>query len=167
MPELARLDAGHEPALLRFERENRAYFTRFISDRGDDYFAEFAARHAALLAEQAAGEHHLHVLIDDDGTVLGRFNLVNIADGTAELGFRVAERVAGRGVATAAVAQICDLARDTYGLQRLVAIAALTNTGSLTVLRRNDFIPAGELQFMGKPCLRHVRTLMGVAAPAR
>jgi ribosomal-protein-alanine N-acetyltransferase len=72
VPELQRLDVHHAAALLRFERENRAYFARSVPDRGDDYFAGFTARHAALLAEQAAGRHHFHVLVDDDGVVLAR-----------------------------------------------------------------------------------------------
>ncbi|GIF67956.1 hypothetical protein Ais01nite_59910 [Asanoa ishikariensis] len=160
MPDLQRLNAGHAAALLRFERENRAYFVRFISDRGDAYFTDFAARHADLLAAQTAGLDHFHLLIDDDGeTVLGRFNLVDVADGSAELGFRVAEHAAGRGVATDAVRQVCDLARDSYGLRRLVASAALDNPGSLTVLRRNGFTPVGEVVLPGRPGLRHIRDL--------
>ncbi|SNT62209.1 ribosomal-protein-alanine N-acetyltransferase [Asanoa hainanensis] len=167
MPELHRLAAGHADALLRFERENRAYFTRFISDRGDAYFAEFAARHADLLAAQAAGSDHLHLLIDDDGqTVLGRFNLVDVADGSAELGYRVAEHASGRGVATDTVRQVCDLARDSYGLRRLFASAALDNHGSLTVLRRNGFTPIGEVDLPGRPGLRHIRDLQPAASPA-
>ncbi|MFG1955235.1 hypothetical protein [Micromonospora sp. NPDC048830] len=59
MPEPHRLAEHHAPALLRFERENRAYFARSVPDRGDAYFAGFAARHAALLAEQAAGLCHM------------------------------------------------------------------------------------------------------------
>jgi [ribosomal protein S5]-alanine N-acetyltransferase len=167
MPELQRLDASHATALLQFERENRAYFTRFISDRGDDYFAEFAARHAALLAEQATGQGHFHVLIDDDGAILGRFNLVDVADGSAELGFRLAEHATGRGLATAAVREVCALARDNYGLDRLVAIAALTNAGSLGVLHRNDFIPTGEVYAHGTQCLHHIRDLEPTAASTR
>jgi ribosomal-protein-alanine N-acetyltransferase len=161
MPDLQRLAAGHAAALLRFEQENRAYFVRSISDRGDAYFADFATRHADLLADQAAGLHHFHLLIDDDGdTVLGRFNLVDVANGTAELGFRVAEHASGRGVATDAVRRVCDLARDTYGLRRLVASAALDNPGSLTVLRRNGFIPVGDVVLAGRPGLRHFRDLL-------
>lgn len=47
MPELQRLAARHAPALLHFEQENRAYFARSAPDRGDDYFAEFAAGSAS------------------------------------------------------------------------------------------------------------------------
>ncbi|MEU3454906.1 GNAT family N-acetyltransferase [Micromonospora sp. NPDC006766] len=160
MPELQRLDARHASALLRFERENRTYFARFVPDRGDDYFAEFAARHAALLAEQAAGECHFHVLVDDDGGVLGRFNLVDVADGSAELGYRVAEQATGRGLAQEGVRRVCDLAREEYGLRRLVASAALANPGSLAVLRRTGFVPVGEVLLDGQPGLRHIRDLV-------
>jgi [ribosomal protein S5]-alanine N-acetyltransferase len=157
--ELQRLDVHHATALLRFERENRAYFARSVPDRGDEYFAGFAARHAELLAEQAAGRHHFHVLVDDDGAVLGRFNLVDVSDGAAELGFRVAERVTGRGVAKDGVRRTCELARDEYGLRRLVASATLENAASLAVLRRTGFTPVGEVLLDGRPGLRHVREL--------
>ncbi|MFR9778560.1 GNAT family N-acetyltransferase [Micromonospora sp. MS34] len=161
MPELQRLDARHAPALLRFERENRAYFARYVPDRGDDYFTGFAARHAALLAEQATGRCHFHLLIDDDGSVLGRFNLVDVADGSAELGYRVAELATGRGVAGDGVRRVSELARDAYGLRRLVASAALANPASLAVLRRAGFVPDGEVLLSGQPGLRHVLDLAG------
>lgn len=163
MPELQRLAAHHAPALLHFEQENRAYFARSVPDRGDDYFAEFDARHAALLAEQAAGTCHFHVLVDDDGAVLGRFNLVDVADGSAELGYRVAERAAGRGLAQDGVRRVCALAREKYALRRLIASAALANPASLAVLRRTGFTPTGEVLLSGQPGLRHV---LDLAAPA-
>lgn len=158
MPELQRLAARHAAALLRFERENRTYFARSVPDRGDDYFADFAARHAALLAEQAAGACHFHLLVDD-GTVLGRFNLVDVADGSAELGYRVAERATGRGLAQQGVRRLCELARDRYGLRRLVASAALANPASLAVLRRTGFVPADEILLDGQPGRRHMLDL--------
>ena len=142
--DLQRLDARHAAAVLRFERENRQWFARTVPDRGDAYFADFTARHAALLAEQEAGVCHFHVLVGEDGAVLGRFNLVDAADGVAELGFRVAERAAGRGVATDGVRRVCTLARTDYGLTRLVAEAARDNPGSLAVLRRTGFRPVDE-----------------------
>lgn len=95
-----------------------------------------------------------HVLVDRDGTVLGRFNLVDAADGVAELGFRVAERVAGRGVATEGVRRVCPLARTEYGLTRLVAKADRDNAGSLAVLRRSGFRPVGEVVGAGRTDLR-------------
>jgi len=107
---LQRLRAGHAPAVLAFELANRAYFAASISDRGDEFYDQFTERHNALLAEQEAGTGAFYVLVAEDGSVLGRFNLYRLQDGTAELGYRVAERVAGRGVATAAVRELCRLA---------------------------------------------------------
>lgn len=161
--DLQLLDARHADAVLRFELDNRAFFARSISDRGDDYFTEFAARHAALLAEQATGRCRFHVLVDAGGAVLGRFNLVDLADGRAELGFRLAERAGGRGVATETVGRLLRIARDEYGLHRLVASAALDNDGSRNVLRRNGFVPVGDVVLNGRPGLRHVRNLVGEA----
>ncbi|GIE31045.1 hypothetical protein Ait01nite_040900 [Actinoplanes italicus] len=136
---LVRLHEDHAPALLEFEVANRAWFARSIPDRGDAYFAEFDARHAALLAEQATGLCHFHVLVDEAGAIVGRFNLVDVAEGGAELGFRMAERSTGRGLAKLGVRRICDAARDEYGLQWLNARARPWNTGSLGVLRSTGF----------------------------
>jgi hypothetical protein len=88
VPELQRLRAGHAPAVLAFERANRGYFAAFISDRGDEFFDQFTERHSALLAQQEAGAGVYYVLVAEDGSVLGRFNLVLAGDGTAELGYR-------------------------------------------------------------------------------
>lgn len=165
MPRLQLLRPGHAAALLAFERENRAYFAMSIPDRGDDYFTHFAARHAELLTEQAAGLHFFHLLVDDDGEVLGRFNLVDVADGRAELGYRVAERAAGRGLATAGVREACALAAAEYGLTGLRARTTLDNTASRTVLARTGFTPCGEIELSGRPGLRFERSLEDEASP--
>ncbi len=58
-------------AVLSFERENRACFAASIPDRGDEFFEHFADRHHELLARQEAGTCIFHVLVGDDGAVLG------------------------------------------------------------------------------------------------
>jgi ribosomal-protein-alanine N-acetyltransferase len=143
MPELQRLSADHAPAVLAFELANRAYFAAFISDRGDEFFDHFAERHSALLAEQEAGAGAFYVLVAEDGSVLGRFNLVFARDGTAELGYRVAQHVAGRGVATATVRELCRLAAARHGLRTLRAATSLENAASQKVLAKAGFVPAG------------------------
>ncbi|WP_030942186.1 GNAT family N-acetyltransferase [Streptomyces sp. NRRL S-646] len=143
MPELKRLHAGHAPAVLAFELANRAYFAASITDRGDDYFEQFTDRYDALLAEQEAGICAFHVLVAEDGSVLGRFNLVDIEDHGAELGYRVAEHVAGRGVATATVQELCRLAADRHGLRTLRAATAHQNVASQKVLTKAGFVPVG------------------------
>ena len=151
MPALELLRPDHAPALLAFEQENRAYFAASIPDRGDEFFAEFAARHAELLTSQAAGTDYFHVLVTEDGEIVGRMNLVAVADGSAELGYRIAEKAAGHGVATAAVREIRDLAASQYGLTTLRARVTLDNPASYTVLERNGFVPVGELTLNDKP----------------
>jgi [ribosomal protein S5]-alanine N-acetyltransferase len=143
VPELQRLRADHAPAILAFELANRAYFAASVSDRGDEFFDQFTDRHRALLAEQEAGHGAFYVLVADDGSVLGRFNLYELTDDTAVLGYRVGQDVAGRGVATAAVRELCGLAAAQYGLRTLTAATSHDNAASQKVLARAGFIPVG------------------------
>ena len=143
MPQLQRLRSDHAPAVLTFELANRAYFAASVSDRGDEFFEHFTERLAALLAEHEAGTGAFHVLVADDGSVLGRFNLVFTGNGTAELGYRVAQNVAGRGVATATVRELCQLAAARYGLRTLRAATSRQNAASQKVLAKAGFVPAG------------------------
>lgn len=161
MVRLERLRADHADALPAFERENRAYFTRTIPDRGDAYFepAVFAARHQALLAAQGLGTCHFHVLLDDEGRLIGRNNLVDVEHGGAELGCRVGESAAGKGVATAAVGAVCGPAATAYALTELTAVTTLDNLSSRAVLERNSFSPTGELMVGGRPGIACRRAL--------
>ncbi|MEU1485845.1 GNAT family N-acetyltransferase [Streptomyces sp. NPDC005752] len=143
MPELKRLHAEHAPAVLAFELANRTYFASSVSDRGDDFFDRFADRYSALLDEQESGVCAFYVLVAEDGSVLGRFNLYDLEDGTARLGYRVAERVTGRGVATATIRELCWMAAATHGLRTLRAAAAHDNAASGKVLTRAGFVPVG------------------------
>ena len=143
MPELQLLRADHAPALLAFELANRAYFAASISDRGDDFYEHFAARHSELLAKQDEGIGAYYLLVAEDGSVAGRFNLTFVDDGVAELGYRVGQDFAGRGVATAAVREICQLAAERYGLRTLRAATSLANVASAKVLAKAGFGPVG------------------------
>jgi ribosomal-protein-alanine N-acetyltransferase len=165
VPELQLLRSEHASALLVFERENRDYFAATISDRGDDYFARFDERHRDLLAEQDAGLCYFHVLVRAAGDVVGRVNLFDVADGCAVLGYRMAERVAGRGVATSAVREVCGLAAGRYGLTALRAATTLDNAASRAVLARTGFVVTGETRISGRPGLTYPRGLGDFAAP--
>ena len=143
MPELQRLDAGHAPAVLAFERANRAWFAASISDRGDEFFAQFSDRFQALLADQEAGRAAYHVLLADDGSVLGRFNLIFTGDGGANLGYRVAQQAAGRGVATATVRELCQRAAASYGLRTCGRPPPTPTPRPGRCWLRAGFVPAG------------------------
>ncbi|MFF1443124.1 GNAT family N-acetyltransferase [Streptomyces sp. NPDC058295] len=159
MPELKQLHAGHAPAVLAFELANRAYFAASVSDRGDEYYDRFTDRYSALLAEQEAGICAFYVLVGEDGSILGRFNLYDLKDGTAELGYRVAQHVAGRGVATTTVRELCRLAAARHGLRTLRAGTSRENVASQKVLTKAGFAPAGPADLGGKPGTWYQRDL--------
>ncbi|MEU7581306.1 GNAT family N-acetyltransferase [Streptomyces sp. NPDC041068] len=161
MPQLQLLRADHAPALLAFEEANRTHFAASVPDRGDAYFRDFAARHEALLAEQADGVCFFHVLVGDGGEILGRVNLIDVTDGVAELGYRIAEKASGRGLATRAVRQVCDLAVTAYGLTGLRAETTHDNPGSHAVLTRTGFVPVGDIVLDGRPGTRYTLTFGG------
>lgn len=155
MFELQRLRRDHAAAVLDFERANRAYFAESISDRGDDFYQNFAERYSALLAEQEAGSRIFHVLVHDHRAVVGRFNLSDLDDGTAEVGYRVAQRVSGRGVATSGLRSLCRIAREEYGLRTLRAVAGNENVASQRVLAKAGFVAIGPAEADGRQGTRY------------
>jgi len=157
--ELHRLSGAHLEAVLAFERENRAYFSSSVRDRGDAFFETFASRHDAFLAEQEAGVCAFYVLVDRDGSIAGRFNLYDLADGAARVGYRVAEHVAGHGVATEALRDLCQKAATDHGLRRLSAETSTANLASQRVLEKAGFTAAGRCTVAGKPGLNFTLAL--------
>lgn len=151
VPHLQRLQPDHASEVLAFELANRTYFAASISDRGDAFFDEFSERYDELLAEGEARGDAYYVLVGDDGSVLGSFNLRNIEDDTAEVGYRVAERVAGRGVATAGLQELCRLAASEHGVRKLRARATHENVASQRVLVKAGFVAVGEADVAGRP----------------
>ena len=118
-----------------------------------------------MLAEQEAGIGAFYVLVAGDDSVLGRFNLIFAEDGAAELGYRVAQHVAGRGVATAAVRELCRLAAARHGLRTLRAATSRENVASQKVLVKAGFVPAGPADpahLGGKPGTWYQRALAAV-----
>jgi [ribosomal protein S5]-alanine N-acetyltransferase len=134
------LDADHADAVLAFELENREFFARTVSDRGDGFFSDYASHHELLLKEQSLGTCRFHVLVDGNGAVLGRLNLYDLMQGTADLGYRIAERATGKGVATAGVLKLCEVSAADYELHRLRAKVLDTNVASQRVLIKAGFV---------------------------
>ena len=133
------LTADHARPLDRFERTNRAFFAARVGDRGHDYFAHFDDRLAALVREMDEGTSLFFVIVSEDGEVLGRVNIVDIDRPEAtELGFRVAERAQGRGIATQGVLAALDTAART-GVETVKARVALQNVPSRRVLEHCGF----------------------------
>ncbi len=168
MPELERLRAEHAAATLAFESANRCYFAASISDRGDEYFEHFTERYDALLADQEAGGGAYYVLVDEDGSVIGRFNLIFVEDGVAVLGYRLAQHVTGRGVATATVREVCSFAASRHGVSTLRAATSHGNVASQRVLLNAGFTevgPADPSEVGGQQGTRYERDVVDDAVP--
>jgi ribosomal-protein-alanine N-acetyltransferase len=71
------------------------------------------------------------------------------------LGYRVAQQVAGRGVATASVRDLCRLAPAQHGLRTLLAETNHDNVASQKVLEKAGFVPVGAASPGGRPGTRY------------
>ena len=153
---------------MAFELANRAFFATAVPDRGDAYLEHLAEHLNELVADQAAGIGAFYLLVDDDASVVGRFNLELGPAGVAELGFRVAQHMCGRGVATATVQELCQLAATRHNVRTVRAAAADTNTASRRVLIKAGFIavgPARPEELGGKPGTWYALDLTGDSRP--
>jgi [ribosomal protein S5]-alanine N-acetyltransferase len=69
--------------------------------------------------------------------------LYDFEDGTANLGYRVAQQAAGRGMATRSVRELCRIAAARHGLRTLRAATSHDNAVSQKVLAKAGFVLAG------------------------
>jgi ribosomal-protein-alanine N-acetyltransferase len=100
----------------------------------------------AALARHHDGTAMPHVIVDDDGELVGRITLNGIVRGpflSCSVGYWVSEDRTRRGVATAAVAAILRVAFEDLGLHRVQAETLLHNMASQEVLRRTGFQSIG------------------------
>jgi ribosomal-protein-alanine N-acetyltransferase len=135
------------PALAALHTEDREFLRRWDPVRPDAFYTADGQRRAiaATLEQCADGRSAASVILDRD-TVAGTVNLFGILRGplqSAVLGYWVAQRAAGRGIATEAVAHALRLAFDDLGLHRIDAFAREENAGSCRVLEKNGFRRAG------------------------
>ncbi|WP_342118519.1 GNAT family N-acetyltransferase [Pseudoduganella sp. OTU4001] len=141
---ISRTDA---PALLEFELANRTWFESHIDARPPDFYhlAGVAAHIDDILARHAAGSMHPCLLVEGDGTIVGRGNLKDIDRdaGRAEVGYRIAASACGRGLAGGALRHLMELAYGQWQLSRLDAHVTIANAASARVLERAGFTLAG------------------------
>ncbi len=126
---------------------NRQHLAPWEPVRSEEFFttAWQANDIAGRLASHEAGDFHPFVLVDND-LLVGKFNLAGIMRGpfqSAGLGYWVDSAYVGRGLASAAVRELVDLARGTLGLHRIEASTLLGNAGSQRVLLKAGFQQIG------------------------
>ncbi|MEO5958678.1 MAG: GNAT family protein [Opitutaceae bacterium] len=142
---LATLDDA--PALAELLRSNREFLAPWEPVR-DDVYATPAGQRTDIdnaLEQYAAGYAVPHVIVDAD-RVVGRITLTGIVRGpfqSCHIGYWLSAADNGRGIATAAVAEMKQLAFDVLDLHRIQAATLLHNSASQRVLERNGFVRFG------------------------
>lgn len=135
-------DAAPLAAVLR---ENRAFLEPWSPVRDDSYFtAEFQRGLLEQALEAYARQTMVPLIILANGKIAGGININGITRGafqSASIGYWVSQSHNGRGLATAAVADVIAIAFGKLGLHRLQAETLLHNTASQRVLTRNGFSP--------------------------
>ncbi|MFJ3924958.1 GNAT family N-acetyltransferase [Streptomyces sp. NPDC090022] len=137
--------AGLAEALVR----NRAYLSPFEPVRPEAFYTERGQweRIEQQLQGRAEGRLLPFVLVDAaTGAPLGTMNLSNIQHGPLSsgcLGYWVDEACRGKGLATAAVHEVCRIAREEIGLHRVEANTLLDNHASQRVLTKAGFLAYG------------------------
>ena len=134
--------------LAELVRADRAFLAPWEPARAEDFFtvAGQGAMIESLLAECRQGLVAPHVVLDPSGAVVGRITLSRITRGAFQscgLGYWVSEAAGGRGLATAAVAEIKRVAFEELRLHRIEASTLLHNVRSQRVLERNGFVRFG------------------------
>lgn len=129
-------------SLYQFELENRTFFEEMVPTRGDDYYKPeiFKIRHETLLAEQEKEISYFYLIKDEQGSILGRINLVDIdaSSRIGYLGYRVGQKHTGKGVAKAALKLVLEKAL-MQNIKQIKAKTTTVNIASQKVLEKNGF----------------------------
>ena len=139
---LRALEPADAAELLELQLRNRAYW-RATGPRRDESWFTLAAQHHRLEqdAQARARGAGLFFGVVVDGRLAGHIALANIVRGpflNAYLGYAIDEGHAGRGVATAALAQAIERAWAD-GLHRVQAAVSPDNLASKRVLEKVGF----------------------------
>jgi [ribosomal protein S5]-alanine N-acetyltransferase len=135
------------PAIARLVRENRDFLAPWEPLRDEGWFTDEGQRdEVAHVLGRAELDLCVPRVVLDDGEVVGRITLSNIVRGafqSCSLGYWLAQRATGRGVATAAVGEMLAVAFGDLGLHRVEAGTLVHNTASQRVLAAHGFVRFG------------------------
>jgi [ribosomal protein S5]-alanine N-acetyltransferase len=121
---------------------NREFLAPFEPVRPDAFFT--AAGQRDRLSRPVDGWRF--AILDEASAIVGSINISNVVRGafhSANIGYFVSRHVNGRGLASAAVGDVCAFAFGTAALHRLEAGTLLDNHASQRVLEKNGFEQIG------------------------
>jgi [ribosomal protein S5]-alanine N-acetyltransferase len=117
---------------------NREFLRPFEPEREDDFFT---AAHQRQRIEAIGHDLWRWAIVDND-RIAGMIAVADVIRGALQLGnvgYWVAETHTGRGLATAAVADVIEFSFGETGLHRLEAGTLVDNHASQRVLEKNGF----------------------------
>jgi ribosomal-protein-alanine N-acetyltransferase len=142
------LSPDDAPALLEIASADADFFAPWEPLHEESWLTEAVQREvvAEKLEQYRLGLAVPHVVLDDDGAVIGRITLNNVVRGafqSCSLGYFVRSAAGGRGHATSAAAAMLRLAFGELGLHRVEAGTLVHNVRSQRVLEKNGFVRFG------------------------
>jgi len=143
------LDLEDVEALTGLYVDNRQFLAPWQPLRPGSYFTEAGQRQAAeaVLAQHKSGSAVPLVILDGSGAIVGTLTISSIIRGafqSCSVGYWLAERAQGRGLATAALREAVDLAFGDLRLHRIQAETLTHNQRSQQMLQRVGFERYGE-----------------------
>jgi [ribosomal protein S5]-alanine N-acetyltransferase len=141
--ELRALRSSDAIGLAEAYRRNRTHLSRWEPKRDEAFFTVESQQDlvASALAAELRGDSYSFVLLDE-GAVVGRVNLTGVVRGpfqSANLGYWIDVRLAGRGIMTSAITVVLDIARKELDLHRVQASVMPANRPSVAVLTKTGF----------------------------
>ena len=136
------LSDKHLDLLFQFELENRNWFESLISSRGNDFYTYSGVKShiSDSVLKTILGKQYSAVLIVDD-IIVARGNLKDICteNNSCTIGFRVAEKYAGKGYASHCLSELIRIANNSYLINKLEAQVLDNNPTSIAVLKKQGF----------------------------
>lgn len=130
-------------ALYKFEKNNRVWFESQIQSRGPEFYSVVGVKlHIDECLAMYRNNAMFPVLVKSQiGDIVARVNLhsIDVDKRRALLGYRVAEKYVGEGIASFAAKSIITSAKDKFGIKTFVAIASKHNLASQRVLEKVGF----------------------------
>jgi ribosomal-protein-alanine N-acetyltransferase len=136
------------PSIAALLRSNRSFLAPWHPRRSEQYFTDAAqaAAVATALEQHEQGASVPLVIEDDRGDLVGTISVQSIIRGflqSCSVGYWLAERAQGRGLATAAVRDATTVAFQDLRLHRVQAETLVDNVRSRRVLERAGFTHLG------------------------
>lgn len=132
---------------LRIYPASREQMEAFIAAQSDEILkAAYTEMLDGCLAHPGQWEWYAVWMMElKDGTHIGELCFKGLSeDGTAELGYGVAEKYRNRGYAAEAVSALVEWAFRQPGVAGITAEIEASNTASRRVLEKTGFAPTGE-----------------------